>query len=100
MFVVIARELRPDAAYWPCRRLLAAIDAVAWPFALLLLVLHVPAADGLVRPAVAVATLCAAFRLCSAVLVNHRYRFTTWRWARLVALLLVVWAVMKLALPT
>lgn len=100
MIVLIAREPKPDAPYWPGRRLLAAIDAVAWPFVLVLLLARVPAAGGLMRLAVVVvATLCAAFRLYSAVLVNHRYRFTTWWCARLVALLLFVGVVMKLSLP-
>jgi hypothetical protein len=29
--------------------------------------------------------------------VNHRYRFTTWRWGRVVALLLVVGSALKVA---
>ena len=99
MFVLIAREPKPDAPYWPGRRVLAAIDAVVWPFAWALLLVQIPAAAGQARPVVAIAALCAAFRLGSAVLANHRYRFTTWRWARLVALLLLVWAMLKLMLP-
>jgi len=99
MFVLIAREPRPDAAYWPGRRLLAAIDAVVWPFALAVWVMRAPAAAGLVRPVVVVAVLIGALRLATAVFANHRYRFTTWVWARLVAGLILVGAVMKLALP-
>lgn len=99
MFVVIAREPKPDAAYWPGRRLLAAADAVLWPFALALLVLQLPSSEGLVRPAFAIATLCAFFRVLSAVLANHRYRFTTWWCVRALGLLLVVGVVMKVALP-
>lgn len=34
------------------------------------------------------------------LLDNHRYRFTTWRWGRIVAALLLMGAVMKLMLPT
>lgn len=99
MFVLLRREPPPDVSYWPGRRLLASFDAVAWPFALVLLVFQLPAAEGLLRPALALAGLCAALRLCTAVLVNHRYRFTTWWCARLVTMLLIVWAVMKLAMP-
>jgi hypothetical protein len=99
MFVLIAREPKPDASPWPGRRLLAAVDAVAWPFCLALLFLQVPAAEPLVRPALAVATLCAALRFCGAVFANHRYRFTTWWCVQVGLVLLLVWAVMKLALP-
>lgn len=100
MFVVIARESRPDAAYWPGRRFLAAVDAVVWPFALALLVLHQPGIEGLVRPAFVLASLSAVFRVLCAVFSNHRYHFTTWWCARLLALLLVVWATVKMSLPT
>lgn len=99
MFVLVRREPKPDASYWPGRRLLAAVDAVAWPFGLAMLVALTPATEGLVRPALAVATLWALLRLCGAVLANERYRFTTWWFARLVALLLLVGAVMKLVMP-
>lgn len=75
------------------------LDAVMWPFVLVLLLNQAALAQGLLRPALAVATLSAAFRLCSAVLLNHRYRFTTWWCARVMAVLLLVWAVMKLSLP-
>lgn len=55
MFVLVRREPKPDASYWPGRRLLAAVDAVAWPFGLAMLVALTPATEGLVRPALAVA---------------------------------------------
>jgi hypothetical protein len=100
MVVWIApREPRPDAPCWRGRRLLAALDAATWPAAVVLLLMQWPAAAALVWPAAVVAGLWALVRLCEAVFVNHRYWFTTWRWARFVAPLLLVWMVMKLVLP-
>jgi hypothetical protein len=99
MFVLIQQEPKPDAPYWPGRRLLAALDAVAWPVGLAVLLAMTPATEGHVRPVLATATLWAIFRLCVAVLANERYRFTTWWCARLVALLRAVWVVMRLAMP-
>lgn len=100
MFVVITREPTLDMPYWPGRRLLAAVDAVAWPFGVALPVLPVEGGAGLVRPALIIATLCALFRFVGAVFANHRYRFTTWWCLRGAAVLVLVWAVMKLSLPT
>ena len=40
MIVLVQREPRPDASYWPGRRLLAAVDAVdavIWPVAIVVL---------------------------------------------------------------
>ena len=47
MWLLVAREPRPDAPDWPGRRLLAAIDAVAWPLMWVLLIRHVPGPAGL-----------------------------------------------------
>lgn len=100
MIVLIVREPRPDAAFWPGRRWLAAVDSVIWPLAWALLLLRVPAAQGLVKPVFAVASLYVLLRLYAAIWVNHRYWFTTWRWARFVALLLLVWIVLKVSMST
>ena len=101
MWLLIAREPAPDAPYWPGRRVYAAVDAAAWPLFWVLLFSHAPKPVGLVGPFVAaVALLCALGRLHRALWVNHRYRFTTWRWGRVVAALLLIGAVMKLMLPT
>ena len=101
MWLLIARQPAPDAPYWPCRRVLAAVDAAAWPLFWVLLFSHAPMPVGLVGPFVAaIALLCALARLHRALWVNHRYRFTTWRWGRVVAALLLIGAVMKLMLPT
>jgi hypothetical protein len=50
MWLLVAREPRPDAPDWPGRRLLAAVDAVAWPLMWVLLIRQVPGPAGLVGP--------------------------------------------------
>ena len=50
MWLLVAREPRPDAPEWPGRRLLAAVDAVAWPLMWVLLIRQVPGPAGLVGP--------------------------------------------------
>lgn len=100
MWVLVAREASPDAPYWPGRRLLAMLDALVWPLLWVLLFMHAPKPVGLIGPFVtAVAVLCAVRRLHRALWVNHRYRFTTWRWGRVVAALLLMGEVMKLTIP-
>lgn len=100
MWVFVAREAPPDAPYWPGRQLLAAIDALGWPLLWVLLFMHAPKPVGLFGPFVtAVAVLSALVRLHRALWVNHRYRFTTWRWGKIVAALLLMGAVMKLTMP-
>ena len=100
MWLAVAREPKPDAPYWPGRRLLAAVDAAAWPLLWVLVFSHAPKPVGLVGPFVAaVALLCALDRLRRALRVNHRYRFTTWRWGRIAAALLLVGAVLKATIP-
>jgi hypothetical protein len=59
-----------------------------------------PKPVGIVGPLVAaVALLCAVGRLRRALCINHRYRFTTWRWGRVAAAMLVMGAILKLTLP-
>ena len=97
MWYVIARRPLPDAAYWPGRRWLAAIDAVAWPCLIGALAAHAPRPVGIVGPVVvALAVVVAIGRLSRAVLRNERYRFTTWRWGRVIAMLLMLGIVLKL----
>lgn len=98
MIVFVQRELRPDAPYWPGRRLLAAADAVAWPLIWIVLAHQFSKAAGLVFLVTVVAILCAFFRLCGAIFNNQRYWFTSWWVARLFALLCFVGIVTKLAL--
>ena len=97
MWLLISRTAAPDAPYWPGRRWLAAIDAVALPVALTL-ALHAASQQlGIVGPLfVAVALLVATRRAYRAIFANHRYRFTTWRWGRVAAALLFVGFVLKM----
>ena len=98
MFIVVTRSPRPDAPNWPGRVPLAAIDAVAWPLVWIWLFRHAPAPQGLVGPTVtAIAVLCAVLRLQRAVWLNHRYWFTTWRWGKVAASLLLIGLVLKMA---
>ena len=80
--------------------MLAALDALVWPLLWVLLIRSAPQSVGLVGPFLtAVAVLCAIGRLHRAVWVNHRYYFTTWRWGKVVAAMLVLGWVMKLTMP-
>ena len=99
MWLLVARERRPDAPYWAGRRLLAAVDAAAWPLMWMAGFSHAAVPVGLVGPLVVVlAVLCALGRLHRAVWINHRYWFTTWRWGRVVAALMLSGLVLKLSL--
>jgi hypothetical protein len=100
MWVLFARAPPPDAPYWPGRRWLAAIDAVAWPGAIWYGLGQFTGSGGIVLAlAIALLVVSAARRLFTALLVNHRYQFTTWRWGRVLAWMLAVGALMKLSLP-
>lgn len=100
MWLLVAREPRPDARYWSGRRWFAAMDAVVWPLVVVLLVQLAPKPVGIVGPMVlALAVLCALGRLHRAIWINHRYWFTTLRWGRMVLALMVVGWVLKLTLP-
>ena len=100
MWLLLAREPTPDAPHWPSRRLLAAVDAAVWPLLWVLVFSHAPKPVGLVGPFVAaVALLCTLARLRRALWENHRYRFTTWRWGRIAAALLLMGVVLRLTLP-
>jgi hypothetical protein len=91
----------PDAPYWPGRRGLAVIDALVWPIIWILAINHAAIPTGIVGPTVtALAVLSAVTRLHKALWANARYRFTTWRWRRIAAALLLMGAVLKLALGT
>lgn len=100
MWLLYARAPTPDAPYWPGRRWLAAIDAAVWPLLWVVVFNYAPKPVGLVGPFVtAVALLSALGRLHRALWANHRYRFTTWRWGRVVAALLLISLVLKVTLP-
>jgi hypothetical protein len=86
MWVLVLREPLPDAHWWPRRHLLAAIDAMVWPLAWVLIFLNAPKPVGLMGPFVSsVAILYGLRRLHRALWLNHRYRFATWRWGRIAA---------------
>lgn len=48
MWLLLTRQPKPDAAYWPGRRVLAALDAVAWPALWLVALSHAPVPTGAV----------------------------------------------------
>ena len=98
MWLIFIRESRPDARVWPGRRALAVADAVGWPCVWALGVLSLPAHGGLFGHCALV--FCAAEamrRVHRAVVVNHRYHFTTWRWGRRLVLVLALGYGLKLA---
>jgi hypothetical protein len=100
MWMILAREPRPDAKVWPGRRLFAAVDAVAWPTIGWMLLDPFRKTGGLfVAVVLACLAVSAVRRLFTALNANHRYHFTTWRWGRGVAWLLVFGAVLTLTLP-
>ena len=99
MWLLVAREPRPDAPYWPGRRWLAALDAGLWPLLWVVMFSHLPKPVGIVGPFVAaVALLCALGRLHRALWLNHRYWFTTWRWGQMAAALMLMGVALKLSL--
>lgn len=99
MWLVLTRAPLPDAPYWPGRRLLSLGDAVAWPAAWIAVATRVPEPAGIVGPMViALAVLSALGRVHRAAMQNHRYHFTTWRWGRVAAGLLLIGLVLKVAL--
>jgi hypothetical protein len=99
VWMLWARAPPPDASYWPGRRGLAAVDAVLWPVLWVLMGTQIPSPIGLVVPLLgAVAFVCALNRLYRALWINHRYRFTTWRWVQIFAVLLLVAVVLRLGL--
>lgn len=101
MWVLFARAAPPDAPYWPGRRWLAAVDAVVWPCAAWAALSHVAGRGGLLLAFVmAMLAMSAVRRLLTALLANHRYHFTTWRWARVLAWMLALGALLKLGLPS
>jgi hypothetical protein len=82
MWLVVAREPKPDAPYWPGRRFFAAVDAAVWPLLWVLVFSQAPKPVGVVCPFVAaVALLCGM------------------RWGRIAAALLLMGLALKLAMP-
>ena len=97
MWILFTPVPRPDAPYWPGRRWLAALDAVAWPATWALVVAQAPITMGIVGVLIiACAALFAASRLQQALLRNERYRFTTWRWGKVLMGLVLLGLIMRL----
>ena len=101
MWLLYARSPVPDARLWPGRRWLALVDALVWPGLVAVLVTQATLDIGLFAPVIlALCALLAVRRCVRAVWRNERYRFTTWRWGRVAAPLLVVGVVMRLMLTS
>jgi hypothetical protein len=87
---------RPDAAVWPGRRLLAVLDAIAWPATMTIAVVANSDQFGVIGLLVAaVAPVLAVRGAWMAMFQNHRYAFTTWCWGRSVLLLLAIGLALK-----
>mgnify|MGYP000093564294 CR=1 FL=1 len=101
MWLVFARAPLPDAPDWSGRRLLALVDAIAWPVAWIALAIHLPKPAGIVaQVVVALAVLSAAGRVHRAAFQNHRYHFTTFCLGRVAVGLLLLGFVLKVAMQT
>jgi multisubunit Na+/H+ antiporter MnhE subunit len=99
MWMLFARAPPPDVPYWTGRRWLAAIDAVAWPGVAWCALSQLPGSGGLVLAlATALIVVSAVRRLLTALLANHRYHFTTWRWGHVLAWMAAVAVLLKLVL--
>jgi hypothetical protein len=101
MLVWFVRAPLPDAQPWPGRRALAVVDALAWPagWAVLILAANTKISLGLAgQVAFALCIVLALRRMYRAIARNHRYRFTTWRWAGVGLAFLVTGMAMKLTM--
>lgn len=96
MWILLTRAPAPDAMVWPGRRPLAVLDAITWPAAWIAIVEQAGFLHGIVGAALVTWGAVAAWgRVRSALWVNHRYRFTTWRWGRVVGMLTVLAIALK-----
>lgn len=96
MWILLTRAQAPDAMAWPGRRPLAVLDAIAWPAAWMGILEQAGLLQGIVGAAlVAWGAVAACSRVRSALWVNHRYRFTTWRWGRVVGMLMALAIALK-----
>ena len=96
MWLLLARAPAPDAADWPGRRLLGIADAIVWPAAFVTALWFAPLPTGIILPvAGAFAAFNAITRAHTALVANHRYRFTSWRFARFAILLTIVGLALK-----
>jgi hypothetical protein len=99
MWIIVAREPRPDAPYWPARRFLAAVDSVAWPLAAICALQWAGESTHLFGSAgAAILTLVGLSRLRTALWFNGRYRFTSWIVLKVFGTLAVLGLFLKLFL--
>ena len=97
MWMLFARAPPPDWPYWPGRRWLAAIDAVAWPTAWVIVIRSLSVDTGIVGSIVSVLAILAGIgRVRTALWQNHRYTFTTWRWGKLLGWMLLIGVLLRL----
>lgn len=97
MWLLVAREPRQDAPQWSGRKSLAVLDALAWPVAAVSLITLSPLHLGVVGPVLMAAVLWLSVSwLHRAIWMNHRYRFTTWRWGGVALGLIMVGAILKM----
>ena len=74
MFIALARTPRPAAAYWPGRRTVALLDALAWPALWFVAILAMPAKTGVVGLVIQALSILFAFRRTwLALFRNERY---------------------------
>lgn len=98
MWMLYARAPTPNASYWPGRRLLALIDALAWPAVVAVMVTRSQVELAIVGNVVlALCGLFAIRRFCRAAWRNEQYRFTTWRLGVPLAALLALGTLLKVA---
>src|SRR5690349_1985005 len=96
--IFVRRIPPPDAEVWAGRRLLALLDALAWPALWIYVVLHVQVPTGaLGQVVVGAAVLVAVLRSIKAVSRNERYQFSTWRWGRFVFAVFLCGIALKMA---
>lgn len=82
---------------WTGRRALAFVDAVVWPAGLAALIFGAPFPGGVVGMSALAFCAVAVFRRgYRAVIENHRYHFTTWRWGRRLAFVVAFGYALKL----
>jgi hypothetical protein len=76
--------------------MLAVLDAVTWPALWFYGAMQLPNKGGMIGGFVAAcAVLAGLSRLHTAVWHNHRYGFTTWRWGKVLAWMVVFTYVLK-----
>lgn len=98
MWMLYMRAPSQDVAYWPGRRALAVLDAILWPALVAVFAANLSVETGLVGRFVIAACVLAGIRRCwQAMLHNEQYRFTTWRWATLLVVMLAMGALLRLA---